>query len=203
MISLNVKVEKQKLREEIWNKMEKLRVALPPFPIRNRIPNFIGSDKAAEKVRELEEWKKAKVILVNPDSPQRRIRELALLDKKILVFASPRLKHGYLKIDSQKTEGKEKLASTIKGAFKFGEKLKELPKPDLIVTGCVAVDKDFYRLGKGCGYGDKEIKMFEEKFGKIVVVTTIHDCQLVEKVPREENDTRVDIIVTPTKIFRR
>lgn len=197
-----IKEEKQKLREEIWSKMERLKLGKPPFPLKGRIPNFVGSEKAAEKVRNLEEWKKAKVIFTNPDFAQQRIREFALLDGKILIMASPRLKQGYLKIDPEKVRGKERFASTIKGAFKFGEKLKELIKPDLMVTGCVAVDKNFYRLGKGGGYGDKEIRTFKEKFGNVPVVTTIHDCQIVEKVPVEENDTKVDIIVTPTKILR-
>lgn len=202
MIS-DVKEEKQKLREEIWKKMEELKIAAPPFPIKGRIPNFIGSEKAAEKLRELEEWKKARIIVANPDFAQQKVREFALIDKKVLVMASPKLKQGYLKINPEKVKGKEKFASTIKGAFKFGEKLKDLPKPDLMVTGCVAIDKKFYRLGKGGGYGDREIKTFEKKFGKIIVATTIHDCQLVDEVPVEDGDTRVDLVVTPTKILRR
>ena len=56
-------------------------------------------------------------------------------------MATPKLKQGYLKIDPQKVKHKQTLAATIAGAFKFGEKLKKLPKPDLIVTGCVVVDK--------------------------------------------------------------
>ncbi|MEM5853530.1 MAG: 5-formyltetrahydrofolate cyclo-ligase [Candidatus Aenigmatarchaeota archaeon] len=197
-----LKDEKKKLREEIWNKMERLKFGKPPFPLKGRIPNFVGSEKAAEKIRELEEWKRAKVIFANPDFAQQKVRELALLDGKILIMASPRLKLGYLKIDPKKVKGMEKFASTIKGALKFGEKLKELIKPDLIVIGCVAVDKNFYRLGKGGGYGDREIKTFKEKFGDIPVVTTIHECQIVDKVPVEENDTRVDVVITPEKIIR-
>jgi len=99
-------------------------------------------------------------------------------------------------------KGKEEIASTIKGAFKCGKKLKELPKPDLIITGCVAVDKKGWRVGKGSGYGDREIKTFHEKFGFIPVVTTVHDLQIVNKVPHQEFDTKVDYIITPTKIIK-
>lgn len=201
---MNPKAEKEKLREKIWKLMEDLGIVKFPLPLKGRIPNFEGSEKAAEKVRELEEWKKAKVIFANPDSPQRKIRELALRDGKILIMASPRLKHGYLLIRPEKVRGREKFASTIRGAFKFGEKVKELPKPNLIVTGCVAVDrKTFYRLGKGGGYGDREIKDLEKRFGKIPILTTVHDIQLVEKIPVEKHDTKVDIVVTPTKVMRR
>ncbi|RLG18328.1 hypothetical protein DRN63_01625 [Nanoarchaeota archaeon] len=92
----------------------------------------------------------------------------------------------------------------MKGAFKYGKALEELIKPDLIVTGCVAVDpKSFYRLGKGGGYGDKEIREVLEKFGRVPVITTVHDLQLVEGIPHEEHDEKVDIIVTPTKVLKR
>ncbi|MDI6806945.1 MAG: 5-formyltetrahydrofolate cyclo-ligase [Candidatus Aenigmarchaeota archaeon] len=197
-----IKKAKQQLREEIWRKMEELGIVRFPGAY-GRIPNFVGAEKAAESVRGLREWKRAKVIVANPDFAQKKIREFVLKDNKILIMASPGLKHGYLKVDPQKVKGREDFASTIAGAFKFGDKLKELPKPDLIVTGCVAVEKNsFYRVGKGGGYGDREITGIGQKFGKIPVITTVHDVQVVDKVPIEAHDTKVDIIVTPTKIIR-
>ncbi len=197
------KIEKQKLREEIWKKMDKLGISIFPYAY-GRIPNFAGSDLAGDKVTTIEEWKKAKVIFSNPDFAQQKVRENALKENKILIMASPKLKQGFLKIDSKDVKGKERFASTISGAFKYGRKTNEVIKPDLIITGCVAVDEEnFIRLGKGGGYGDREIKMIEEKFGKIPVITTVHDIQLVKNIPFDEKDTRVDIIVTPTRIIRR
>ena len=199
-----IKEEKQRIREKIWKLMEEKKIARFPLPCYGRIPNFEGSEKAAERLRELDEWKRAKIIFSNPDFAQRKVREFALKDGKILIMASPKLKHGYIKINPEDVRGKEEFASTIRGAFKSGKLLKEIPKPDLVVTGCVAVDKKtFYRLGKGGGYGDREIKSIREKFGEILVVTTIHDIQVIEGLPVEEHDTRVDVIITPTKIIRR
>lgn len=63
------------------------------------------------------------------------------------------------------------------------------------------MDKKGNRLGKGYGYGDREIKFFLEKFGKIPVLTTVHDVQVVDSVPVEKEDAKVDIIVTPSKII--
>ncbi|MEM2912464.1 MAG: 5-formyltetrahydrofolate cyclo-ligase [Candidatus Bathyarchaeia archaeon] len=194
--------EKQRLREKIWREMEKFGVAAFPLPCKGRIPNFIGAEAAADKLRQLEEWKRAKVIFVNPDSPQRKVRENALKDGKILIMASPRLKRGFIVIEPAKTKGKERFASTIKGAFKFGVETQSFPKPDLIVEGSVAVDIKGHRLGKGHGYGDIEIEILEKRFGRIPVVTTVHDLQVVENVPFEEKDRKVSIIVTPTKIIR-
>jgi len=43
--------------------------------------------------------------------------------------------------------------------------------------------------------------MLREMFGVILVVTTVHDVQVVEDVPCEEKDEKVSIIVTPTSII--
>jgi 5-formyltetrahydrofolate cyclo-ligase len=80
--------------------------------------------------------------------------------------------------------------------------LEEVPRPDLIVTGCVAVDREGNRLGKGGGYGDNEITLFKSNFGNIPVVTTVHDTQIVDEVPTGKGDVKVDIIVTPKTVIR-
>ena len=84
----NIFLDKERLRDEIWTLLEQKKVAIFPLPVRGRIPNFIGSDEAARLVRTLPEWKKAKVVFSCPDSPQKRIREFALRDGKILIMAS-------------------------------------------------------------------------------------------------------------------
>ncbi|MCJ7577953.1 MAG: 5-formyltetrahydrofolate cyclo-ligase [candidate division Zixibacteria bacterium] len=195
--------EKEELRGKIWHLLEQKKLAIFPLPVFGRIPNFEESDKAANLARTLPEWVKAKVIFANPDYAQKRIREFALKEGKILIMASPRLKHGFLQIDPQKVKGKEKDASTIKGAFRYGKSVEEdMPRPDLIITGCVAVDPLGWRLGKGGGYGDIEIKRIKDQFGEIPVLTTIHPLQMVESVPHLKHDTKVDVVVTPEKIYR-
>jgi len=177
-------------------------IAVFPLPCWGRIPNFIGSEKAAENLRTTNEWKNAKVIFVNPDAAQRKVRENTLKDGKTLIMASPKLKMGYLMIFPNKVRGREAYASTIKGAFKFGVQVKNFPKPDLIITGCVAVDRYGNRLGKGGGYGDAEILMVKELFGEVPVATTVHPVQIVEHVPAKPKDQKVTIIVTPEKVLR-
>ena len=63
------------------------------------------------------------------------------------------------------------------------------------------VDLKGNRLGKGGGYGDREIKKARQLNKEITVITTVHDMQVVKKVPTEKHDEKVDIIVTPTKII--
>ncbi len=100
--------------------------------------------------------------------------------------------------------------SDIKGAFKYGKPVEDpatggierMIKPDLIITGCVAVDQKGWRLGKGGGYGDIEVKRIKDEFGEIPVLATIHPLQIVDFVPHLNHDAKVDIIVTPEKIYR-
>lgn len=200
---MNKAEEKQKLREEIWNRLEEKNIARFPGA-HGRIPNFEGAGKAAEKLRELKEWKKAEIIFANPDSPQQPVRKVALEARKKVVMASPKLKSGYLLLDPSEIDDPEK-ARTIGGAFEHGEKLKKLPKADLVVTGSVAVDLEGHRLGKGLGLGDREIARLKEENHineKTSIVTTVHEEQLVETVPSEEHDQEVNIILSPERTIR-
>jgi 5-formyltetrahydrofolate cyclo-ligase len=199
---MHVEEDKKALREKIWHEMTEKKVATFPLPVFGRVPNFVGSEKAADNVRQLNEWKVAKTVFANPDAAQRKVRENALEEGKLLIMASPRLKHGFLIIDPNFVKGREEYASSIRGAFKFGRETEDFPKPDLLITSCVAVDEKGHRLGKGHGYGDTEIRTMKERFGRIPVVTTVHDLQVVESVPFESQDEGVDVIVTPTRIVR-
>ncbi len=199
-----VKKAKDSLRKEIWAMLEAKGVARFPLPCLGRIPNFVGSEKAAQRLRLLEEWRRAKVVFVNPDFAQRMVRKYALVDHKTLIMASPRLKEGYILVHAEKVKSLESVASTIAGAFKYGTKVsvKETPKPNLIVEGSVAVDLHGNRLGKGGGYADEEIKALKRAFGFVAVATTVHDLQVVEFAPFEERDEKVCVIVTPTRTIR-
>jgi 5-formyltetrahydrofolate cyclo-ligase len=201
---MDVRTAKKLLREEMWRKLETEGVARFPLPCFGHVPNFEGSDVAARNVRPLKEWKGANVVFVNPDFAQQKVREHALLDGKLLVMASPKLKHGYISVDPAEVRGLESHASTIRGAFSQGKAvaLQEIPRLDLVVEGSVAVDLRGNRLGKGGGYGDVEIRDLKAEFGSLPVVTTVHDVQIVENVPFEDKDERVSIIVTPTRVIR-
>jgi 5-formyltetrahydrofolate cyclo-ligase len=199
---------KQEIRKRVWDFMEKNNMATFPRPVYNRIPNFVDSDKACLKISELDIFKKSKVIKVNPDAPQRKIREIILKEGKTLVFATPRLKEGFLIIDGSKINSSEiRTASTIKGAFYYGKKLhpSELPVVDLIISGSVAVTKNGERIGKGEGYSELEfaILLHYKKIDKnITIITSVHESQIVDFIPLEPFDVTVDIITTPTNVIK-
>jgi 5-formyltetrahydrofolate cyclo-ligase len=100
-----------------------------------------------------------------------------------------------------------RLASTIAGAVRFGRRVspQEAPSIDLVVFGSVAVAPDGARLGKGEGYGEIEYALLRTAgrvTGEVPIATTVHDVQVVPNVPWEAHDVPVDLIVTPTQIFR-
>jgi len=73
---------------------------------------------------------------------------------------------------------------------------------DLIVQGSVGVDRRGNRLGKGKGYGDKEIAYLRERgLAKpdVKVVTIVHEAQIVDDLSTlvDENDVPVDYILMP------
>jgi len=200
-------LSKEEIRMRVWRLMEEKGVATLPKPIFHRIPNFVGAEKAAQNLRELPEYRAAKVVFCNPDSPQRPVREMALRDGKTVVMATPKLKEGFLLLDPKTiplTSISE--ASTIRGAFKHGRPVEpSRVKVDFFVAGSVAVSLDGGRLGKGTGYSDQEYNILKSS-GSLVpqtpVVTTVHDIQIVENIPRDQWDIPVDAILTPTRVVR-
>ena len=106
---------------------------------------------------------------------------------------SPKLSDGYILLETSHTAGNESDASTIKGAFKYGRTVEKFPMVDMVVEGSVAVDKYGGRLGKGGGYGDMEISCLDHQkvIGlKTPIVSTVHEIQILERVPLESHDKK-------------
>lgn len=143
---------------KVWRIIEEKGITSFPRPIFHSIPDFIGAKKAAQNLRKLPEYKKAKVVFCNPDSPQRPVREMALTDGKTLVMATPKMKKGFILLALTPIPPNRIFkASTIRGAFKHGRLVNPSEvKVDLFVAGSVAVFLDGGRLGKGTGYSDQE-----------------------------------------------
>ena len=148
---------KWKIRKAIWDYMEENDIAQFPRLVHHRIPNFVGSDDAADKLSSLPEFQSANMIKVNPDTPQRRVRHQVLESGKTLLTPQPRLRTGFfqtLKRGSDKISldvPTEALTSS-KGAAKYGTPidLYEQYTVDLVVVGSSAVcPKTGKRVGKG------------------------------------------------------
>ncbi|BDH79172.1 MAG TPA: 5-formyltetrahydrofolate cyclo-ligase [Methanothermobacter sp.] len=198
-------MKKGEVRKLIWDRLHKLGISRRPKGDYGRIPDFKGSMAAALRLSRTMEWKKSRVIFSSPDSAQRPVRGLALRHGKDLIMPTPRLKRGYLYIRAADARGCERSASTIRGAYKFGSPIKVFPKVDLVVEGSVAVDMEGNRLGKGGGYGDREIRELKGQNAitdKTPIVTTVDEMQIIKKVPVEPHDEKINMIVTPHRVIR-
>ena len=203
----DIKKLKEMIRQKVWKLMEEKNIATSPRPVFHRIPNFVRAEIAARNLAKLNIFRKANVIKVNPDAPQKPIRYLALTMGKSVVMPTPRLRYGFILLDPNTIpSSKYSEAVTIRGAFRYGKITKpwDLPSVDLVVVGSVAVNLQGARLGKGEGYAELEYAILRtlcKVSSNTLVVTTVHDIQIVnEPIPVEEHDVCVDIIITPTKI---
>lgn len=199
---------KDALRKEIWALLEEKRIARFPGA-KGRIPNFVGAENCARLISQSRFWKAATVIKVNPDSPQRAIRQRALEEGKFIYMAVPRLRSAkpFIELDPKTLNVSAFRASSIKGAAQYGRpvSLGEVKKIDLIVCGSVAVNRKGARIGKGGGYSDLEYGLLreEEKVdSQTLIVTTVHPLQLLDiEMPMTEHDIPLDAIITPSEVI--
>ena len=181
-----------------------------PFPIDDRIPNFVGAERAAARAAELPEWRAARRLKMNPDAPQRPLRLRALRDGKTVFMAVPRLRteQCFIRLDPAKLGAKITEAASIGGASRLGEPVapRELGRIDLVVAGSVAVNARGARVGKGGGYSDLEWALARELgivSGRTPVLTTVHELQVVRAaIPMTTHDVPVDLVVTPERVIR-
>jgi 5-formyltetrahydrofolate cyclo-ligase len=200
---------KAALREQVWAAMSAARVARFPGAA-GRIPNFTGAEAAAERLRGLPEWQRARTLKANPDSAQLPVRQRALQDGKTVYMAVPRLAgpEPFFALDPDHLSDPPRKAASISGATRSARRvaLADVAPVDLVVMGCVAVGEDGARLGKGGGFADLEFALAGAA-GLIghdtVAVTTVHELQVqpAGAIPRAEHDVPVDLVITPDRVI--
>jgi 5-formyltetrahydrofolate cyclo-ligase len=199
---------KDEIRDDVWELLTTNKVARFPGA-KGRIPNFTGAETCANRLAETTYWKAARVLKINPDSPQRAIRQRALAEGKTIYMAVPRLRsrQPFIELDPKKLKCSPYTASSIKGAGQHGRPvtLEEVTKIDLVVCGSVAVNRRGARVGKGGGYSDLEFALLTEqkKIGAHTpIVTSVHPLQIVdEKIPMIQHDIPLTAIVTPEEVI--
>ena len=187
---------KAQLRQYVWDKLVATGVAAFPLPPHGRIPNFIGARRAAERIRLLPNYRDARCVFTGPDGVLKPLRDLILADGKILAYATPHMKAFKMLRPAQR-----KPDTTIKGLIKYGEPLKE--RVDIIVVGSVAVDLKGNRIGKGAGYGDREIAHLRNLNPEVLLTTLVHSSQVFEDISylMEPQDVPVGFILTEKELI--
>ncbi len=186
---------KREVREYVWDLMVKEKLAAFPFPPYGRIPNFVGAADASRQIRKLDAYRKAGCVFSPPDGVLIPFRRLVLADGKILAYSTPHMES--FKMMKPGTRAKV----TIKDLIRGGEPLAR--KVDIAVVGSVAVDKKGNRIGKGSGYGDRELAYLRERNPKILTGTLVHSRQLFEDFSQlaQHHDVQVDFILTEKELI--
>ncbi len=203
-----VTVDKQSLREAVWDELEDRGEARFPFPPHGRIPNFAGADAAADRLADLPEWTDAETLKANPDAPQLPVRRGALDAGKTVYMAVPRLRDErcFYRLDPAELADTD-AAATVSGVADHAEQVgpEAVDRIDLVVVGSVAVSPDGARVGKGEGYSDLEFAVLSELGlvdAETTVVTTVHELQVREGIAVDAHDVPLDVIVTPERVVR-
>ncbi len=89
------------------------------------------------------------------------------------------------------------------GAFGIPEPVYDEKKaadelPDLVIVPCVAVDRKGNRAGHGRGYYDRYLKSMRQ----VPFICPAYDCQVFDHIETDDNDIRMDIIITEKEIIR-
>lgn len=123
--------------------------------------------------------------------------ESALAAGKTL--ALPRCEEGGT-LTARKTDSLAALAPGAYGIKTPGEGAEIMPPEaiDLILVPGTAFDREGYRLGQGGGYYDRFLKKTNA-----VLCGVCHDMALLERVPRQDHDARMDAVITPGGLIRR
>ena len=206
--STAVNEAKAAIRRRVWDALREGKLARFPGA-HGRIPNVVGAEAAAERLRGTEVWQRARTLKCNPDAAQWPVRQRALEEGKTVYMAVPRLaeEHPFFLLDPEHLADTPRKASSIKGAAGSARTVavEELDPVDLVVTGCVAVAEDGARLGKGGGFSDLEFAVASQA-GLVAldtpVVTTVHEQQIVAtgEIPVTDHDVRLDLLVTADRV---
>ena len=202
-------MDKQELREDVWDALEERGEARFPFPPHGRIPNFAGAEEAADRLAATDAWDDAAVVKSNPDAPQLPVRRRALRAGKTVYMAVPRLRYErcFLELDPAEVEDTD-AAATISSVDEHARRVapEDVPEVDLVVSGSVAVNDRGARVGKGEGYSDLEfaiLRAFDRVDDDTTTVTTVHEIQVVdEAIPTTPEDVPMDLVVTPGRTIR-
>jgi 5-formyltetrahydrofolate cyclo-ligase len=202
--------DKQRLRTRIWSAIDADPTVGRAPGASGRIPNFVGAEEAALLLAQQPEWQAARVLKMNPDTPQLTLRARAIEDGKQVYMAVPKLVNDlpFTALARERLSVPALEAASIDGAARYGvpTALEAMLPIDLIVCGSVAVSPAGVRIGKGGGYADLEYALLVE-LGLVtestIIATTVHDLQLLdEPLPETPHDFRLDLIATPSRVYR-
>jgi len=203
----NIVEAKNAVRDRVWRMLE--REGAVPEGSYGKIPDFRGAEAAAERLAELEVWKRTRTIKANPDWPQLPVRVRGLREDKLVYMAVPRMAslQPFFLLDPDALDIPPEQAAETRGAAQVARRVgvTDMQPIDVVVCGSVAVNRAGARIGKGAGYSDLEVALLIEAglvTDETVIVATVHQLQLLdEDIPETDHDFSIDFIVTPDEVI--
>ncbi|MFH1641393.1 MAG: 5-formyltetrahydrofolate cyclo-ligase [Nanoarchaeota archaeon] len=154
------------------------------------------SELIKQKLLSLGEYKKARKIMAyvsfGTEVDTHSIIKEALKEK---IVAVPKIK-GWEMIPCRIDDFSELNFKNRYGILEPDDFKKKMDDVDLVIVPGVAFDKEGNRIGYGGGYYDTFLKNSKAK--KIGIA---FDMQIVDKIPAEKHDIKVDKIVTESTIL--
>jgi 5-formyltetrahydrofolate cyclo-ligase len=198
-------------RERVWAELRK--VARPDsrfhWDFSSFIPDFVGSDDAAVRVRELDAYRRGGLLFITPDNSTEALRRQVVLDRRPFIMTTYGIGRGFLHLDPSTIDPADaRYAATLDGMDRYATpvtlaEIRRMPPIDLLVTGGSAVSTNGVRFGKGHGYFDLEWAMLSEvgaAGAASEVADVVHECQVVDDVlVGDAHDVPVDWIITPSE----
>lgn len=168
---------------------------------------FTGEEKTRannlilEKLKSLEEFKGAKNVFLYAASLEEvetcGIFEYAIKNGKSVFY--PKVT-GETTMEYVAVSALEALKPGYKGIFEPTENTYTTICPDLVIVPGVAFDKNFNRMGYGKGFYDRYLV---EKCERVFKVGLCYDLQLLDTIPNDANDIKMDMLITEKEIWKR
>lgn len=191
--------EKQQIRKTILAAREQL-----PADVRAAHNALI-----TERLLQMPEYKLAKTVLGYMNFGSEYASELwvaqVLADGKQLLL--PRVNRHTNTLDLYRVDDPEgQLVSGLWGirepVVERCERVNDINEVEFVLLPGIAFSPDGARLGYGGGFYDKLLAKFDARKARSVLVTAAFGLQMVDKIPQEETDVRIEWIVTEAETIK-
>ena len=185
---------KNTLRKEVLGK----RGSIPPS-VRKKKDDFIK-----QKLLRIPEFKAAKAILFYA-SFRSEVDTISIIDeslkmgKAVFVPKVDKMRHRLRVYEIRDISELSPGYMGIPEPYLPDNRLRELKDVDLVIVPGVCFDRSGNRLGYGAGYYDILLSHMKEN---VPFVALSYEEQLVDTIPSEDHDVKIDMIVTDGHIIR-
>ncbi|MDD2494533.1 MAG: 5-formyltetrahydrofolate cyclo-ligase [Tissierellia bacterium] len=177
--------------------------------IRNNLNNTVVNEKSKiiiNKLISLEEFKNSKTVFIYMDF-RNEVRTGEIINflleqnKRVVLPWTDTANTEIVPVEIKDMEN-----DLITSSFGYLEPKKEnvievkVEEIDLIIVPGVAFDKRFNRIGFGKGYYDR---ILNRKRKNTLAIAIAYEFQVLEEIPYEEHDIKMDAIITEENMYRK